>query len=401
MPSTSFQDWYIVKRNLASSSRKRVEGYGGSPIWKPNFLYEAAPEKYRVAWNYREVNGYEAIKDEWTDEDEEMIHEFGDNLKKLKKYSKVIMSSSNAGSRLFGDEDPFPIVNSDEEVTATAVAGQKKKKRQIETMHDAMVKVLTKLSIEQLPLWEALSGAVAKMNSPSDISSFPGDAPTILAQGPSEEEPIPDVPDEYMGIELEYADDEAIEEDVADTGHSGVQRKGGETSQSKDTSPDRDADGWSIHRVHLMVLSEEQAKEFPLYSMISGIMTGRADIHSVETIEKLEVDLLDVIFIAAMDMLKERVQEVELLMGYISDLQNLLLDHQIDFPIFEKPEVVADPRTRSSREELLMRVHAQDEETVDLKDKLNQCVNLLSQHGFKGIIRPSPDNPIREVLVRV
>ncbi|CAI9109140.1 OLC1v1008902C1 [Oldenlandia corymbosa var. corymbosa] len=248
-----------------------------------------------------------------------------------------------------------------------------------------------------------------------------------MVKGPSEEESILDVPDEYTGIELEDADDEAIDEDVADIGHSEVQKKAEETSQSMDMPLDRDADGWSVHRVHLMVLSEEQAKEFPPYSMISGIMRGRADIHSVKTVKKLEVDLLDMMrthnrentqlrqgqkiavsqwflekhhvlarvqhmisirtrsFIAAMEMLKERVQEVELLLGYINDLQNLLLDHQIDFPIFEKPEAVADPRTRSSREELLMKVHAQDEEIVDLKDKLNQCVNLLSQHGFKGL----------------
>ncbi|CAI9117748.1 OLC1v1019220C1 [Oldenlandia corymbosa var. corymbosa] len=109
------------------------------------------------------------------------------------------------------------------------------------TMHEAMVKVLTKLSLEQLPLWEALTGALPKMSSPVDIASFPGDVPAILAKGPSEEDHIPDVPDEYMGIELEDAD-EATEEDVADTGHSGVQRTVEDASQdpSKDSPPGSD-----------------------------------------------------------------------------------------------------------------------------------------------------------------
>ncbi|CAI9102554.1 OLC1v1000843C1 [Oldenlandia corymbosa var. corymbosa] len=232
-----------------------------------------------------------------------LLEEFATKLNETDSI-RLVMSSSNAGSRLFGDEDPFPIVNSDEEVTATAefdedlkklekfsklvrwdtlqyftpvipveeeekenlveipleapletpieekkggpaqvvcclhvqddvvaaaieevnlvvpkcgahrvaVAGLKRLRddRPIKakwfnqllipepkkTMHEAMVKVLTKLSIEQLPLWEALTGAMAKMNSPSDIVSFPGDASTIFAKGPSGEESIPDVLDE-------------------------------------------------------------------------------------------------------------------------------------------------------------------------------------------------------------
>ncbi|CAI9118041.1 OLC1v1019546C1 [Oldenlandia corymbosa var. corymbosa] len=363
------------------------------------------------------------------------------------------------------------------------------------TMHEAMVKVLTRLSLEQLPLWGTLTGAMAKMSSPAEIASFPGDVPAVLAKGPSEEDPIPEVPDEYMGIELEDADEET-EEDVADTGPSGVQRTIEDASQapSKDPSNDplqgSDAESWTVHRVHHMVLSEEQSREFPLYSMITGILRSHADVHSLETVVHLENDLLDAMrthnvkvnqhlingikglheemqrrevqslkdhsdsltfeaeihdelvtlekenarlrarqqitmspwflekhqvlarvqhmimvrtrrFIAAMDILKERSREIELLTDYIAQLQNLLLDNNIDFEAFERPEETVDPQTRSSREELLMRVHAQDTEIVDLKDKLNQCVNFLSLHGYKGIIHPSPDNPVREAGCRV
>ncbi|CAI9089810.1 OLC1v1024450C1 [Oldenlandia corymbosa var. corymbosa] len=125
-----------------------------------------------------------------------------------------------------------------------------------------------------------------------------GDTPAVLAKGPNEEDPITEVPDEYMGIELEDADEET-EEDVADTGHSGVQRTAEDASQapSKDPSNDplqgNDVESWTVHRVHHMVLSEEQSREFPLYSMISGILRSRADVHSLKTVAHLENDLLD------------------------------------------------------------------------------------------------------------
>ncbi|CAI9114862.1 OLC1v1015672C1 [Oldenlandia corymbosa var. corymbosa] len=161
------------------------------------------------------------------------------------------------------------------------------------TMHEAMVKVLINLSLEHLHLWEALTGAMAKMSSPAEIASFPGGVPAILAKGLREEDPIPDVPDEHMGIELEDADEAT--EDVADTGHSGVQRTVEDAFQdpSKDPPPGSDADSWSVYRVHLMVLSEEQSREFPLYSMTSEILRSRADVHSIETMAHLENDLLD------------------------------------------------------------------------------------------------------------
>ncbi|CAI9115460.1 OLC1v1016364C1 [Oldenlandia corymbosa var. corymbosa] len=509
------RDWYIVKRRLRTGVKKMVEAYGGSPEWKPDFLFVKAPSSYCLPWNLRETEGLGAIKDEWTQEDEECVEKFQADVEKILKYSKV-MSSSNAGSRLFGDEDPFVIVNSDEDVTVTAAPLKRKKKRIVKktapeagpsivppvaekgkgplegeaivlppqlfeggpsvavhtfsnspsiecaileefvaqlnevdslrldpkkTMHEAMVKVLTRLSLEQLPLWGALTGAMPKMSSPAEIASFLGNIPAVLAKGPSEEDPIPEK-------------------------------------------------SWTVHRVHLMVFSEEQSREFPLYAMISGILRSRADVHSLETVAHLESDLLDAMrmhnvkvnqhlineikglreemqrrevrslkdhsdsltfeaeihdklvtlekenaqlrarqqitvspwflekhqvlarvqhmimvrtrrFIAVMDILKERSREIELLTNYIAQLQNLLLDNNIDLDAFERPKETVDPRTRSSREELLMRVHAQDTEMVDLKNKLNQCVNLLSLHGYKGIIHPSPDNPVREVLIIV
>ncbi|CAI9108978.1 OLC1v1008700C1 [Oldenlandia corymbosa var. corymbosa] len=369
--------------------KKMVEAYGGSPEWKPDFFFVRAFESYCLPWNLRETEGLGALKDEWTQEDKECIEELEADVEKILKYSKVVkwndvqyyvppayaeeentanvMSSSNVGSRLFGDEDSFTTVNSDEDVTITA-APQKKKKKRIVKVGDRVKSKKVKTdapSKETTPLGSAPATSVGSSvwcpgenEFPENIASFPGDVPAILAKGPSEEDPIPDVPDEYMGIELEDAD-EATEEDVADTGHSGVQRTVEDASQ--DPSKDLLQDSWSVHRVHLMVLSEEQS---------------------------------------TMDILKEKAHEIKLLTDYIAKLQNLLQDNNIDFEAFEHPEEIVDPQTRSSREELLMRVHAQDLEIVDLKDKLNQCVNLLSLHGYKSIIHPSPDNPVREVLVR-
>ncbi|CAI9102764.1 OLC1v1001084C1 [Oldenlandia corymbosa var. corymbosa] len=306
VPSTSFQDWYIVKRCLRPGVKKMVEAYCGSPEWKPEYLFVKASEKYCVAWNWREVEGLGVIKDAWSKEDDNSVEEFADDLKKVLKYSKLVkwsgvpyyvMSSSNAGSRLYGDEDPFPIINSDEDVSTTAGAQEKfvpqtvketclppmetrpssvppvayKGKNPLEgeavtlpsqmfeggptvvvhtfgnpptiecpileefaaqlnetdsvrlakmistdgmaaaieevnmavtnpkkVMHEALVNVLTKLSAEQLLLWESLSGALIKMGTPEEIAMFPGDTPTVLSNGPSDEETIPEVPDEYM-----------------------------------------------------------------------------------------------------------------------------------------------------------------------------------------------------------
>ncbi|CAI9108777.1 OLC1v1008460C1 [Oldenlandia corymbosa var. corymbosa] len=484
------------------------------------------------------------------------------------------MSSNNAGSRLYGDEDPFPIVNSDEEESTMVVAGTKKKMKRLmkiserekkkkadvlflkstaqeeNTMPPEMEKTSAPLTAERaatpqievnpstnvpivdkgkgpleeeatimpskggptvafhtfgdpptikcpllkefvaqltatdsvrlvsgmaaaieevnlaateysahrvavaglrglaeidpsrpnvkLPLWEALCDALVKMGSPEDMAVFPGDPAVVLSKGPRDEEPIPEVSDEYIGIELEEEDDEASGKDVSDAGNSG-QKNTGEVSLShpKDGSAGQDADSWSVHRIHLMILSEEQSREYPLYSMISEIMRSHADVHSIETVLNLEADLLDAMrvrnvkvnqhlikeikelraeiqrrdcqkdkdfsdsltfetdihdelvalekenarlkqgkqitvlpwflekhkvlarvqhmisirmrrFILAMDMLKERTCEAKLLMKYISKLQNLLLDHSVDFLPFEKLEELTDPRTRSS-----------------------------------------------------
>ncbi|CAI9117238.1 OLC1v1018587C1 [Oldenlandia corymbosa var. corymbosa] len=219
---------------------------------------------------------------------------YGDRLLNCGLKSLKVMSSNNAGSRLYGDKDPFPTVNSDEEESTTVAAGAKKKKKRLmkisekekkkkadvlsskmlssggmasaikevnlsaieygahrvavaglkrlsgdrpikakwfkqflkespkKTMYEALVKVLKKLSSEQLPLWEALCDALVKMGTPEDMAVFPGDPAIVLSKGLSDEEPIPEVLDEYIGIELEEKDDEALGEDVSDTGNSGA-----------------------------------------------------------------------------------------------------------------------------------------------------------------------------------
>ncbi|CAI9089937.1 OLC1v1024590C1 [Oldenlandia corymbosa var. corymbosa] len=172
-------------------------------------------------------------------------------------------------------------------------------------MHEALVKVLTKLRVKQVPLWEALCGSLAKMSTPEDITTFPGDSATILSKGPSEEQPIPDVPDEYIGIELEDDDDEASKE--GETGNSGAKgddppaedatgrakKNDPPTKGASENRPSHEADSWPVHRINLMILSGEQSKD--LYSMISNIMRRRADIHIIEIVMSPEADILDAI----------------------------------------------------------------------------------------------------------
>ncbi|CAI9089800.1 OLC1v1024435C1 [Oldenlandia corymbosa var. corymbosa] len=259
------------------------------------------------------------------------------------------------------------------------------------TMHEAMVKVLTKLNLEQLTLWEALTGAMAKMSSPVEIASFPGDVPAILAKGPSEEDLIPDVPDEYM-----VSSSRTLTTTPRRTLlKPAIQRRDVQSLKDHSDSLTFEAE---IHD-ELVNLEKENARLRARQQIT--VSPWFLEKHQVLARVQHMIMVRTRHFIAAMDILKERSREIKLLTDYIAQLQNLLLDNNIDFEVFERPEETVDPRTRSSREELLMRVHAQDIEIVDLKDKLNQCVNLLSLHGYKGIIHPSSDNPVREVLVIV
>ncbi|CAI9094738.1 OLC1v1030525C1 [Oldenlandia corymbosa var. corymbosa] len=283
MSSTLFQDWYIVKRNPNSGGKKIVEAYGGSPIWKPNFLYVKVPEKYFVAWNHQETNGFEAIKDDWTDEDKEKIKEFSEVFKKLEKYSKIVkweavqhfvpvvpVVEKEVNSTL---ETPVE-EKKDEEVSTTVTAGPKKKKKRVAKGSEKVQRkkakadaLITKSAVEgekivppateksnvppvdsgpsnKQPAMDKGKGlldgeaiihlpiSLAKMGTPEDITTFPGDLAGVLSKEPSEEEPRIDVPDEYIGIELEDDDDAASKEDVADTGNLGAQKNAGEASQS-------------------------------------------------------------------------------------------------------------------------------------------------------------------------
>ncbi|CAI9108835.1 OLC1v1008531C1 [Oldenlandia corymbosa var. corymbosa] len=278
------KDWYIVKRRLRSGVKKMVEAYGGSPEWKPDFLFAKIAS---VQAKYDELD------------------------EKMKSFASLHISK------------------------------------------------------EELHKWCA--AFMYKMLSTADIASFPGDVPTIFAKGPSEEDSIPNVPDEYMGIELEDAD-EATKEDVADTDHSGVQRNTEDASQnpSKDHPPGSDADSWPVHHIHLMVLSEEQLSEYSLYSMISGILRGRANVHSIETVADLENDLLDAMrmhnvkvnqhLINEIKELREEMQrcEIQSLKDYGDSLTFETEIHD-DLVILEKENARLRERTTDNRVPLVSR----------------------------------------------
>ncbi|CAI9103319.1 OLC1v1001782C1 [Oldenlandia corymbosa var. corymbosa] len=281
------------QETLRPSVKKMVEAYGGSPEWKPGYLFVKASEKYCVAWNQREVEGLRVIKDEWSKEDDDSVEEFADDLNKILKYSKLVKWSDaqHYVPPVLVEEgkDTNTLVEEEkdeEESTTVAARANKKRKRLVkdvilmwhcsnlrgeavvglkrlsgdrpikakwfkqflkespkETVYEALVKVLTKLSSEQLPLWEVLCKALVKMGTPEDMAMFPGDPAIVLSKGPSDEEPIPEVLDEYIDIELEEEGDEASREDVSDTGNSGAQKNAGGTSLShpKDGSAGQDA----------------------------------------------------------------------------------------------------------------------------------------------------------------
>ncbi|CAI9089142.1 OLC1v1023652C1 [Oldenlandia corymbosa var. corymbosa] len=171
------------------------------------------------------------------------------------------------------------------------------------TMYEALVQGLCKLSMDQLPLWEPVCEALSKMSSPENIVSFPGDVASIFTRGPTEELAIPEVSDGYFGIDLEEDEDETAEED--DTGNSGAKDQDlpivGDTRGAEERNPPTKEssenhlgnDSRSQTAVQLMILDENQAKNFLMYAMVSTAMRKLGNVHSNSAVRTLEKEIVD------------------------------------------------------------------------------------------------------------
>ncbi|CAI9095191.1 OLC1v1031075C1 [Oldenlandia corymbosa var. corymbosa] len=392
-----------------------------------------APKKYYVAWNYRETEGFEAVKDERTKEDEEKIKEFDNDLEKLERYPKILeygavqqfvpvilVEELEADKTLDvpleenkakqGEETIPPLT--EKEVPSEKETGPSTQPLPIEkgkgpfagnvtilppekpiggpsiavhtfdnpptnecpvleefaanlTQADGLKLGLCKLSTDQLPLWEAFCEVLSKMSSPENIVSFPRDVASIFTRGPGEELAIPEVSDEYFGIDLEEDEDETAKED--DTGNSGA----------KDQDPPVVGDTRGVEERNPPV--KETSENQP------GNDSHSQSAKQIQTRAER--------FIAAIKILKRRTKEAEFYSRQSAILQNILVDREIPLPILEDLDENEEASEKTAAEEILLRLNEQDWEIVDLKDKLNQCINQLRVLGFSGVIKPSRFNP--------
>ncbi|CAI9102679.1 OLC1v1000981C1 [Oldenlandia corymbosa var. corymbosa] len=378
------------------------------------------------------------------------------------------------------------------------------------TLHEEMVNRLMHLSTDQPLLFNSLCTAIVKMCSPIEITLFLGDVSMILTWNPSEELRVPELSDKNIRIELASDDDSSKVTDSMNSGakdkEPGVEKDAEKTAeptptpglveetnenQSVKTLDQRESSYFEsnfTHRIHVMILDENQAKTYPMCSMIANLLRKREVIHNIRVVEQLEKDILDAIqaynvqihsqlmnslrekeeemqrrlhqydldyqnslmlgghivkevahlkeknaklkadkgitvspwflekhhilsivkqqikvriehFIATINLLTKRTQEVEFLTKQSSILQNLVANHEIPLSDLRRMTGDEDPKRRITEEEFLLRMNKQDLEILDLKDKLNQCINKCKILGFSGVIMPSHFNPSKEYIL--
>ncbi|CAI9112966.1 OLC1v1013481C1 [Oldenlandia corymbosa var. corymbosa] len=164
---------------------------------------------------------------------------------------------------------------------------QRKLKEELNrALHEQMKNGLLHLSTEQLPLFNALSNAILQMGSPEEITSFPGDAPTILLGEPGEEPRVPDLLDKFIRVELVSDDDSAEEVDG-----SGNEEKEKEPEVEKEDEPE----SYFVHQVRLMILDENQTKNLPMYALVSSAMRELGNVHDLSGVRSLEKNIVDAV----------------------------------------------------------------------------------------------------------
>ncbi|CAI9099352.1 OLC1v1036159C1 [Oldenlandia corymbosa var. corymbosa] len=277
-------------------------------------------------------------------------------------------------------------------------------------LHEEMKNGLMHLSTEQLPLFNALCNAVLQMGSRDEIASFPGDAPTVLLGKPGEEMRVLDPP-KFIGVELVSDDDSSEEAD--DGGDKGkepeVEKETGSTQTPvEETNENQPINPPNQDVVHLMILDENQAKNFPMYAMVSSAMRKLESIHNISAVRTLEKEILDadsliletnvneevtrlkkenaqlkrherigvsLCFlkkfdilslvakqiqvrtersIAKIKLLKKRTKEAEFFSKQSAILQNILVNREIPLPILEDLDEGVEAKERTALEEYLL-----------------------------------------------
>ncbi|CAI9111951.1 OLC1v1012302C1 [Oldenlandia corymbosa var. corymbosa] len=179
------------------------------------------------------------------------------------------------------------------------------------TLHEAMKNGLMHLGTEQLPLFGPLCSAIPQMGSPSEITSFEGDAPMVLPAKLGEEMWVPELDRDFIGVELVFDEDfsEKVEEDKEEERESEVEKEpAGEKEVSSmqtpvkginesqpNIPPNPNDEPYYVHNVHLMILEEDEIKHFPMYAMITSALRKFGNVHNTAIVRALEKEIVDAI----------------------------------------------------------------------------------------------------------
>ncbi|CAI9109067.1 OLC1v1008806C1 [Oldenlandia corymbosa var. corymbosa] len=392
------KDWYMVKRNLVSGSRKIVEAYSGSCIWKPNFLDLEKLERYPKILGYGAVQhfvpvmpieGLEADKILGVPFKEKEDDHSHDELCQEVQGPKRMLSSGgmittveeiNIASMAYGGHAVAVEGLKSEKPIKAKWLKQFLKENPKKTTYEALVRGLCKLTTGQLPL------------------------------GPGEESAVTKVSDEDFGIDLEEDEDETVEED--DIGNSGakdqdpptVRDTGGAEEGNpsiEESSKDQPRNDSRSQIVRFRQKEEEYQHRLQQYDLdyqdslileanineeMANLRNEKAQLkhreritvspwflkkfHILSLVEK-QIQNRTECFIAAIEMLKKRTKEAKFYSRQSVVLQNILVDHEIPLPILEGLDEHEKAHERTAAEEFLLRLDEQDWEIADLKDKLN------------------------------
>ncbi|CAI9111745.1 OLC1v1012053C1 [Oldenlandia corymbosa var. corymbosa] len=281
---------------------------------------------------------------------------------------------------------------------------------------EGLKRLKSKKPIKSATLWEPLCEALSKMGSLENITSFLEDVAPIFTRGPGEEMAIPKVVDEDFRIDLEEDENETAEED--DTGNSGPKdqdpptvgdTRGAEEGnpsieESTEDQPGNDSHSQTADSLILeanineeMAILRKENVQLKCRERIAVSLWFLEKFHILSLVEK-QIQIRTERFIAAIEMLKKRTKEAEFYSRQSAVQQNILVDREILLTILKGLDEHEKARERTAAEEFLLRLDEQDWEIVDLKDKLNQCIDHLRTLGFSGVIKSSRFNPKGEDL---
>ncbi|CAI9100129.1 OLC1v1037063C1 [Oldenlandia corymbosa var. corymbosa] len=192
------------------------------------------------------------------------------------------------------------------------------------TLHEAMKNGLMHLGTKQLPLFRPLCSAIPQMGSPSEITSFEGDALTVLPAEPGKEMRVPKLNRDFIGAELVSDEDssENVEEDKEEERGLEVEKEPAGKKEISSTqtlsrepvranqicrptqmpyeflSCNRIFATWEpyyVHNVHLMILEEDEIKHFPMYAMISSALRKFGNVHNTTIVRAFEKEIVDAV----------------------------------------------------------------------------------------------------------